>query len=92
MEPDYIRLSFLMYIIIGWFLAKAKYTGLDGLLAREKDLHRTLATQTLYLNGKGTISSEDFDVHDRVAKEVQDLANANSDWLHSQIRVEIIDD
>jgi hypothetical protein len=89
MDGEVIQLSYLMAILIGWFSAKDKYA---ELLVKEKELHRTLALQTLYLNGKGTISSEDFDVHDRVAKEVQDLADANSDWLHSQIRVEIIDD
>ena len=92
MDSEFIRLSYLMAIAIGWFLAKDKYTGHDGLLAREKDLHRSLAVQTLYLNGKGAIRSEDFDIHDHVAKKVQELATANLDALRSQIRIEIIDD
>ena len=33
----------------------------------------TLAIQALYLNGRSEISDEEFDVHDRVAKEIDDL-------------------
>ena len=88
MEAEVIGLSYLMAIVIGWFLAKDKYS---GLLAQEKDLHKTLAVQTLYLNGKGQISDDDFEVHDRVAKQIQELASADIGWLHSQIKMEIVD-
>ena len=89
MDAEFIRLNYLMAMVIGWFLAKDKYS---RLLAQEKDHHQTLAVQTLYLNGNGEISDQDFEVHDRVAMEVQELANANVGWLHSQIKIEIVDD
>lgn len=89
MDGEVIRLSYLMAIVIGWYLAKDKYS---SLLAQEKVHHRTLAMQTLYLNGKGKISNQDFEAHDRVAKQVQELARADIGWLHSQIKIEIIDD
>ena len=89
MDGEVIQLSYLMAIVIGWFLAKDKYA---ALLATEKELHRTLAVQTLYLNGKGKISDDEFDVHDRVAKQVQDLADADINGLRSQVKIEIVDD
>lgn len=42
-------------------------------LEQIKEVQRTLAIQALYLNGRGEISDEEFDVHDRVAKEIDDL-------------------
>ena len=89
MDGEVIRLSYLMAIVIGWFLAKDKYS---SLLAEEKDHHQTLAVQTLYLNGKGKISNQEFEAHDRVAKQVQELASADIGWLHSQVKIEIVDD
>ena len=89
MESDVIPLNYLMALVVGWLLAKNKYS---DLVAQEKDNHLTLAVQTLYLNGKGKISNQDLEVHDRVAKEVKELANANPSWLHSQIRKEILDE
>ena len=88
MDAEVIRLSYLMAIVIGWLLAKDKYS---GLLAQERDLHKTLAVQTLYLNGEGQISDDDFEVHDRVAQQIQELASADIGWLHSQIKMEIVD-
>ena len=89
MDGEFIRLSYFMAIVIGWFLAKDKYS---RMLAREKDRHKTLAVQTLYLNGKGQISDDEFEVYDRVAEELEALANADVNWLHSQIKIEIVED
>lgn len=89
MDAEVIRLSYLIAIVIGWFLAKDKYS---RLLSREKDRHQTLAVQTLYLNGKGQISDDDFEVHDRVAEQVEELVSADIGWLHSQLKIEIVDD
>lgn len=88
MDGEVIQLSYLMAIVIGWFLAKDKYA---ELLAKQKELHRTLAVQTLYLNGKGKISDDEFDAHDRVAKQVEELADADVNWLRSQVKIEIVD-
>jgi len=88
MDSEAINLSYVLAILIGWLLAKDRYS---GLIAQEKDLHVTLATQALYLNGMGEISSDDFDTHDRVAKEVRELANASSEWLQSQVVRDIRD-
>jgi hypothetical protein len=88
MDSESIRLSTLLVILIGWLLAKEKYS---GLIAQEKDLHVTLATQTLYLNGMGEISSGDYDIHDRVAEQVRQLATADSNWLQSQVVRDIED-
>lgn len=88
MDSESIRLSYLLAIFIGWYLAKDKYS---SLIAKEKDLHVTLATQTLYLKGMGEISSSDFDTHDRVAEQVRRLATADSNWLQSQVVRDIED-
>ena len=88
MDSEAINLSYLLAILIGWLLARDKYS---RLIAQEKDLHLTLATQTLYLDGMGEISSSDFDTHDRVAKEIWELANADSEWLQSQVVRDIED-
>jgi hypothetical protein len=88
MDSEAINLSYLLAILIGWLLAKDRYS---GLIVQEKDLHVTLATQTLYLNGMGEISGDEFDTHDRVAKEIQELANADSEWLQTQVQRDIRD-
>jgi hypothetical protein len=88
MESDAVSLSYVLAVLAGWLLAKDKYS---SLIAKEKDLHVTLATQTLYLNGMGEISSDDFDTHDRVAEQVRQLATADSSWLQSQVVRDIED-
>lgn len=81
MEADSISFNYLTAIFIGWFMARAKYT---DLMTEEQNLHVTLATQTLYLNGMGEISGDEFDIHGRVAKRIEELANADPHWLLSQ--------
>ena len=88
MDSESIRLSYLLAIFIGWLLAKDKYS---SLITKEKDLHVTLATQTLYLNGMGEISSDDFDTHGRVAEQVRQLATADLNSLQSQVVRDIED-
>ena len=88
MDSEAINLSYLLAILIGWLLARDKYS---RLIAREKDLHLTLATQTLYLDGMGEISSSDFDTHDRVAEQLRQLATADLNWLQSQVVRDIED-
>ena len=88
MDAEAINLSYLLAILIGWLLARDKYS---RLIAQEKDLHLTLATQTLYLDGMGEISSSDFDTHDRVAEQLRQLATADLNWLQSQVVRDIED-
>ena len=88
MESDAISLSYFLAVLIGWLLAKDKYS---SLIAKEKDRHVSLASQTLYLDGLGEISGSDFDTHDRVAEQVRQLATADLNWLQSQVVRDIED-
>lgn len=78
----------LFCVWVGWYLAKERYS---NKIKKEKESHRTLAVQTLYLNGKGKISDEEFNTYERVDKKINELVNANLQWFQSKVVTDIRD-
>ena len=76
----------LFWVVCGWYFARSN--GRDA-IDREKMQQRTIAIQSLYLNGMGEISDDEFDTHDRVeeSKRNQQLGEISSEDLNVHRKV-----
>ena len=72
----------LFLVACGWYVAREN--GRDA-LAKEKEVHRTLAIQALLANGMGRISKEELDVHHFVRQEIDDLVSLDGSMLTDRI-------
>ena len=76
--------SLFFWVAVGWYWAR---NNARNALEQTKQTQRTLAIQALYLNGRGEISDEEFDVHDRVAKELDDLETLSIGGLMMRVHI-----